>query len=277
MIYDLNISEEQAKYFKEGLCRFCVTVDANAEKMSAFDFVRINSADKEKPGMITQFFCLEKFTDAGRLINHRLFQDKISSDEAKESISEEGNNLFLHHAEVFGVWLCGKVYCDDEPLSELILYVITQLLYRSIMFFRNLPLRKSFFKLRPEDETVERLFCEIENVKELLSILEGEKTAKNYISHALIACNQSHYDGGGTLSYHPEVLSLLDLGNAYISASDFSIDDTQTKLIMEIETQLSAIQSAYESKNYKEIREIGYEIHNVPEMIRTKNDWRQEA
>ncbi|MGN1412019.1 MAG: hypothetical protein ACI4WH_05895 [Oscillospiraceae bacterium] len=44
---------------------------------------------------------------------------------------------------------------------------------------------------------------------------------------------------------------------------------------MEIHSNsINQIKICYQNKRYKQIQDIAYDIHNIPEMIRTLNDWR---
>jgi len=266
MVYDVNISKEQAKYIKTEISHFCATTDTVSIKIQPHDFVCINSKHESIPKIIAWISRIVKYNDADDLINHDIFNYRISSNEAKEIITAEIRNLFTNNNEVYGYSL-SKIYSDDNPISEIALYVATKFLYRSIMFFRHLPLKKKFFKYKMDANIEKRFFEEIDKAKILLSVLKNEIEFDRFLNNVTVEYKTNPPED-------PELLSLLDLGITYPPTANFILNNTRMTLIMDTENEINKIIKAYESKNYLKIREIGYDIHNFPTMIRTMNDWR---
>jgi len=267
MIYDINISELQAGFLQEEKSYFCATTDIICEKIQCYDFVRINSQDKENPKMMARTCDATQFNCADDLINHRIFYDKIRSEEVKETIANEIYKLFASNEKVFGIWLY-KMYGEDKPIEEIALYVVTKHLYRSFMAFRYLPLKKKLFKYKIEED-IEKLFLEeTDKVKKSLSVLKGEIDYEEYLKSIAEAYKTNPPE-------NPELLSLLDLGFTYPSYTSSIINDIRMEIIEETENRIKEIIMAYESKSYIKIREIGYDIHNHPEMIETMNYWQK--
>ena len=268
MVYDLSIPEKQVEYLRTEKSHFCAAVDEISNKLCTYDFIRINSVEKEQPKIIAQIVFAEQYTCADNLINSRIFQNKISSDEIKENMATEINNLFLQNSKILGIWLY-KIYCDDNPKDDIVLFAIIKFLYHSIMFFRHLPLSIKFFKYKLEQDAEKRLLAEIKNIESLLAILLGKEDFENYLT-------QAKKDYKENLREDIEIPSLFILGEEYSQNTNFIINDIRVKLIAEIESQTKEIIKAYEDRNYTKIRDIGYEIHNIPEMIRNMYDWRLE-
>jgi len=260
MVYELSISKKQIEYIKAGISHFCA--NPNCIDIQRFDFVRINNINSK---IVAEIIHAECFTCPIDLVNHKIFQDSISCNGVKNDIADEIYNLFTAHKEVCAFWL-NRVYNDNKPL-EIALYVITELLYWSILFFRNIPLTKKIFAWKLEKDTEKRLLFEINKVEKLLLVLKGkydfEKCLNQFsLIHKDSACNSL------------KALSLIDLGKNYPLNVDSIINDTRMSLITEIENQIREIINDYQNKRFVSIREIGYKIHNIPEMIRNMHDWR---
>lgn len=150
---------------------------------------------------------------------------------------------------------CVKIiYRSDRDLFSPSLYAITKLLYHSIMYFRHLPLKKKYLCNRLSDEN--RFLLEINNVDIILLMLNNIKSAKEYLSRLKFDSDDA------------DRISLVELGKEYAD-DGWELNEQRIKLIYQIESQLSKIKNLYQNKKYKEIRKIGYDIHNIPEMIRT--------
>ena len=261
MLYNLNVSQKQLCYIKAGVSHFCTTTDCI--ELQAFDFVRINDTESN---IIAKIIYAESFTCAADLLNHRIFQNAISSDYIKKDIADEVYSLFEVNAEICALWLHDK-YSDVDQLEEISLYVITELLYWSILFFRNLPLKRKILMWKMEEDVEKRLLLEINKVKALLSVLRGENEFEHCLNYFVSIYRENPLDD-------PDMRSLLSLGNIYPAKVCSIINDIRYKLIMEIDNHVKEIICAYENKNYLRIQEIGYKAHNIPEMIRSMDDWR---
>lgn len=156
-----------------------------------------------------------------------------------------------HTCEINGVYssIALLVYRNDKDLYPIFYYAIAKLMYHSIMYFRHLPI-----KLFNRFSQKERFEHEKNNIKILLSILSSD-----YANFGLL-------DNIWINSDNIECKQLLTLSREF-PADKWEITNTRMNLFDIINDRIEKIEKLYKNKKYKEIREIGYEIHNIPEMI----------
>ena len=80
----------------------------------------------------------------------------------------------------------------------------------------------------------------------------------------------------GKVSYD-EYIKIFPDSTKYIKDyHNFSeISDFRKNILSEIIENIDNIKLLYSEKKYLKIRDIAYKIHNLPEIIRTENDWRE--
>lgn len=261
MIHNLKISQKQMEYIKAGVSHFCTITDCIGSQ--PFNYARISDLESN---LIAEIINVKHFTCVADIIGHEIFQHTISSDDVKEEITNDIYNLFSVNNKVCALRL-RNVYNDANQREEISLYVITELLFWSILIFNNLPLKKKMFTWKLEKDAEKRFHLERIKTTALLSALKGEQEVKHCINYiASIYKDNPHGD--------PDILTLLGIWRMYPLDVTSIIDDMRRNLVVELCNQINEITHAHESKKYFAIREIGYEIHNIPEMIRNRNDWR---
>ena len=145
------------------------------------------------------------------------------------------------------------IYERGKSHYLLSLYAVTVLLYRSIMYLRHLPIKKYLFIYEAIDK--EKLWSELNNAEILLSILKKGRVFMSDFSE--ISFDIDDIDR----------FALIELGQEYCDCA-WDLSAVRVELISDIEKQLSKVKNAYKYRQYKKIRELGYDIHNFPEMIR---------
>ena len=285
MICDINISEKQFEYLKLGVSQFFVTANASpdifqsAEQADAStncfsepisSFARVNSIDKAKPRMIAEVQYVALFLCADSLVNSCFFSlSSCPNPVARKIITNEIYDLFNDNAEVLALNLISR-YCDDSPIEEIGMFAITRLLYHSLLFLRNLPLKKTLFGYKLEKKAQKQFFEHINNVGELLHVLKGKSDFNSYLIRSVPMYSEEIYA-------YPNISSLLDLSKTYLTGVNcYNLNDLRMKLMAEIEYGIKEMSNAYENKDYSKIQDIGYELHNHPEMIMRMYDWRKK-
>ncbi|MCL2052977.1 MAG: hypothetical protein FWG90_00835 [Oscillospiraceae bacterium] len=265
MIYDITISEKQAAYLSAPAdCNmpsgFVITADEICAKLNYQDFVRINSVDKEEPVMIAKINIAKKYSDINEMTADELF--KLKAADIKSDVIAEAAELFLNCNEIYGVWL-EVIYTNEAPIEGILLYVITELIHMSIIYIRNLPLKKHFLKYKLEPQTESLLSRETGNIQDLLMVLKGIESFETYLNRAKIMPAKPY-----------DTEWLFCLGREYAKYCDIYMNEVRARLIVEIEDKTLEIIKLAGNKNYLQIREIAYDIHNLPEMLRLMKDWR---
>lgn len=289
MIYDISISEKQFENLKSGIYDFCATVNLDRDlfqdagfadaSTNCFNapkdcFARINSNSKSNPRLIAEIGCAAIYTSADDLIRGYLFNGGIYNDpnnivmSIRENLSIEINELFSNNSEVWAGRLI-KRYCDDSPIEDIGVFVITEFLYALIMFLRNLPIKKTFFRTKLTCDTENQLFEHIDGITTLLQVLKGEYGYESFLDNTVPALTERMFRINCT--------ALTELGKTYLTKTNlFNINDVRAKLISEIEYGIVEIKNAFAHREYTKIRDIGYDLHNHPEMIMRMFDWRKK-
>ena len=140
-------------------------------------------------------------------------------------------------------------YNSSRDFYPVFYYAIARLMYHSIMFLRNLPVKR--FNRFIEKDRIER---EINNIHLLSSILKDNKNYSDLLDQIWIDDNNI------------SIIPLINLAKEY-ETTNWEITETRQELFEILTNRLQKIELLYKRKKYKEIREIGYEIHNLPEML----------
>lgn len=140
-------------------------------------------------------------------------------------------------------------YNSSRDFYPVFYYAITRLMYHSIMFLRHLPVKR--FNRFVENDRIER---EINNINLLLAILKDNKNYSDLLGEIWINNNNT------------SINHLINLAKEY-ETTNWEITEIRQELFDILTDRLQKIEFLYKRKKYKKIRDIGYEIHNLPEML----------
>ena len=158
------------------------------------------------------------------------------------------------------MWISVFAYNTESPESTSIVPA-TLLLYRNIQWFRYLQLRKRLFLHIPTEETKNKFSMKTDITEQTISFLNG-----NISVDAL--CEKLSEDKDDIYNFK-EIIELL-----HTYPTPLVLNDFRKKRIAEISGSINEIKRLYAEKQYLKIRETAYNIPNVPEIIRTMNDYR---
>lgn len=210
------------------------------------------SYEKIEPGSLVQIHCDSK-TLIGVVLN--LYDD---FEEIKPSQREFCYPQITNH--------------DNDMLLEIILYKTeniettalvpaTLLLYRNIQWLRHLQLNKRWFKYIPAKNTKENFTDKIQTIEHTIAYLRGDidvETLFETLTH----------DQDDTYHFN-DIIELLRFYSVLPRLNEF-----RNERLSEIEKTINEIKKMYSERKYLAIRQAAYDIHNVPEFIRTLNDYR---
>lgn len=151
---------------------------------------------------------------------------------------------------------------EDKPAVTAVVPV-TMLLYRYILRMRHLQLKKVLFRNTLSAEDRHRLDDNISLVLMLTEYLDNKFDKETLCSEIL--CK----DKGDDFFCTADIIGLIRLCGAPPVPDKLTL-----RLLGEISDSMNRIRECIEKKQFEQIRQIAYDIHNLPEMIRTKNDWR---
>lgn len=141
------------------------------------------------------------------------------------------------------------VYRSDIDLYPIFYYAVGRIMYHSLMYLRHLPLGR-FNRFIDRD----RFNFELVNIKTALALFNNAKNISELVNSIWVNPN------------NPECIGLAKLIKEFPSEK-WEITETRAKLSSILIDRLNKIESLYKKKKYKDIKEIGYELHNVPEMM----------
>lgn len=151
---------------------------------------------------------------------------------------------------------------EDKPTVTAVV-PITMLLYRYILRMRHLQLKKVLFRNTLSAENYHKLNDNISLVFLLTDYFFNKCDTDTLCSEI------SQKDKGDDFFCTADIIELIKHCGAP------PVPDELTKRLMEeISDSMNRIRECAEKKQYEQLRQIAYDIHNLPEMIRTKNDWR---
>lgn len=247
MIYAITIDNHQFEYIKSVTSNILVPNECTIGKKDEIEYMEIYNNSNiivAKKYYSKTFSGFNAFTDDYSFKNG--IKDSIKPfymDLAKSLLDEFGKFTLIN----VNPYLLG--YSDNLALVPL-----TLILYENIQYLRHLPIKKVFFKSYLDDSTITGYYDSITSIKLTIQYLIGVLKYQEYI-HKL-----------------PDVQEYDELLEKYHNVN--SLDNFQLEHLKEIEDAMNRVESLYKDKKYKQIQSIAYDIHNIPEMIRTLNDWR---
>ncbi len=141
-------------------------------------------------------------------------------------------------------------YNSNKHKYPVFYFAITNLMFYSLLYVRNLPL-KHFNRFYEQ----ERFELELKNINLLFRIL---KNNENYLKEL-----ENYWVDPQNIYLFP----LIKLAKEFESPN-WEITDIRKQLFDILTDRLAKINDLYKKKKFKKIRDVGYEIHNVPEMLR---------
>ncbi len=158
------------------------------------------------------------------------------------------------------IWLNIFAYNTENSESTAIVPA-TLLLYRNIQWLRHLELKKYLFIYTPTADTKSKFNMKIEVIEQTISFLNGSITVDTL-------CEKLSEDTDDSYNFK-EIIELL-----HVYPTPPKLNDFRKERLAEISDTLNKIKQLYSKRKYQEIRQAAYDIHNVPEIIRTMNDYR---
>jgi len=159
------------------------------------------------------------------------------------------------------IWL--KIFVYGTDCSETTALVpATLLLYRNIQWLRHLQLKKRFLKYIPTENTRNNFNNKIEIIEKTIAYLNGNIDVE-------MLCEILSYDKEDIYNFS-DIIELLHIYPILPKLNNFRIEK-----LNEINNTINVIKQLYLEKKYLSIREAAYDIHNVPEFIRTLDDYRR--
>lgn len=150
-----------------------------------------------------------------------------------------------------------SVFQTEQP-SVTALIPATILLYRNIQWLRHLQLKKKLFWTVPTEYTKNNFGLKVEAIELVIEFLNGKTTAEKLCEKLTIDKDEM---------YH--LSEIIELFYAYPEPPE--LNEFRKERLEEIARVTEKIKVLYSGKKYKEIQQAAYDIHNVPEIIRTMN------
>ncbi len=214
-------------------------------------------ADDISGFMIAYIYQSKSFSDHVELINDTIFKTRVD-DEMKEAYSETAKNMLAAGGSIYALWL----YTYDIPqASGPALVPATLIMYNCIQFIRHLHIKRKLFKETVSEETEKSFFNAVSILEKTVALIRCEFSKDEYIAFMKTVGSDSEY------------APLTDLLNEFPELNE--PNEFRKNLLCEISDTAIRIKKTFEAKDYKTVRKLAYDIHNLPEMIRTMNDWRK--
>lgn len=141
------------------------------------------------------------------------------------------------------------VYRSDKDLYPIFYYAVGRMMYNSLMYFRHLPIGK-FNRFRDN----ERFNHELSNIKICLYMFSNTVNEGGFPD--TIWVNPEN----------PECAQLVTIAKE-LQPEPLKITEIRKELFDILYNRIKTIEELYKKKKFKRIRDVGYELHNVPEMI----------
>ncbi|MBQ8569209.1 MAG: hypothetical protein IJ446_08325 [Oscillospiraceae bacterium] len=230
------------KIFERQAVKFPVRYESRHDEFTSGSIILIGSGEK---AVAAKVLLNEKYGSTKDIPSDRLLY--LPDDDLSDSC------ITLFRIEAFP---------EDKPTVTAVVPV-TMLLYRYILRMRHLQLKKVLFRNILSAEDRHRLDDNISLVLMLTEYLDNKFDKETLCSEI------SYKDKGDDFFCTADIIGLIKLCGAP------PVPDELTKRLMEeISDSMNRITECIEKKQFEQIRQIAYDIHNLPEMIRTKNDWR---
>ncbi|MBE6901305.1 MAG: hypothetical protein E7478_02415 [Ruminococcaceae bacterium] len=139
----------------------------------------------------------------------------------------------------------------------------TLLLYRNIQWLRHLQIKKRSFRHFLAEDTKNKFDIKIRVMEQTIDFLNGD-TAIDALFDMLSYDKDDNYN----------LNDIIELFNVYPDSPD--LNSFRKERLDEISVVISQIKELYRNGKYHEIQQAAYDIHNVPEIIRTMIDYRKE-
>lgn len=269
MLYNLEVSELQERLFRSKKSKiFILKHEPWHTEITNRDYISINQHESESPNLIVEVFGSYHFTSKEEISESYLFSVKVR-DEVKEELIGEIDKLLRETEEITVIF--GFIFYDrQEKDSNIAFNGITEILIDSSLFFSNMPYKKRFFKYYIDEQMKQSFYKHIHIVKSAVSVLKSEidisvfiNTLKSSIQNETIA----------SFPHIENIKSIIEILNLYPEIR--YINEFRLKRINEFAFRTEEILKAFEKKDYKAVRQIGYDIHNIPEFIRDMDDPRE--
>lgn len=205
--------------------------------------------------LIAYVYKKEFFPDISLLTKSRLFQTHID-DGLRERYSCLAAKI-LSDGKIAALWLCTY---PMPPQSGVPLVPVTLAMYSAVQFMRHLRFKKTIFGCKVSGETARGFSLSIEVIDKSASFLYGNISANEYAGFLRENGVQNGY------------AALCDILAEFPEAP--KLNGFRKNILAEITAAVGKISEAFLQKDYKSVREIAYGIHNLPEIIRTMNDYR---
>ncbi len=214
-------------------------------------------ADNISDFIIAYIYQSKSFSDYEEVINDTIFKTRID-DEMKDNLSETAKNMLAAGENIYALWL----YTYDIPKeSGPALVPATLIMYHCIQLIRHLHIKRKLFRDTVSEETEKEFFNAVSILEKTVALIKCEFFKDEYITFMKAV--------GADSEYAP----LTDLLNEFPELSE--PNEFRKNLLGEISDTILRIKKTFEAKDYKTVRKLAYDIHNLPEMIRTMNDWRK--
>lgn len=221
---------------------------------SIISLVKDSDYEKIEPGMLIQIVCNSDTLIAEvykKYVDFEEIQSQITEFCLPEIIKNTNDNIWL------------KIFVYRTECSETTALVpATLLLYRNIQWLRHLQLKRRLFKYIPAEKTRTVFNNKIEAIEQTIAYLKGDIDID-------VLCELLSNDKDDTYNYN-QIIEFLRFYSAIPKLNDF-----RRERLAEINNAINDIKRQYSEKNYLAIRQTAYDIHNVPEIIRTINDYRR--
>lgn len=216
----------------------------------------ISSSDDSSVFMIAYICQSKALSDYGELITDTLFKTRIT-DEMKGVCSETAKKILETDGIIYALWL----YVYDMPQeSEPSLVPATLIMYSYIQFIRHMHIKRKFFSNTISAETEQGFFNAVSILEKTAALIKCELSTDEY----LIFMENADTD---------KVYSLTELLNELPEITE--PNNFRKNILDEISKTVVRIKDAFRKKEYKTVRKLAYDIHNLPETLRTMDDWRK--
>jgi len=148
-----------------------------------------------------------------------------------------------------------------ESSESTALVPATLLLYHNIQWLRHLQLKKRLFKFIPTKKTKDNFNNKLETIDQTIEYLKGNIDVE-------ILCKTLSNENDDTYN-HNDIIEFLRFYSILPRLNEF-----REERLTEISMAINGIKKLYSERKYLALRQIAYDIHNVPEFIRTMNDYR---
>lgn len=255
MIYNIFTDKQQFQHIKNrNSCIVLINYDTN----SIINNITLGEIHCDNHILISDIYTTDIISNLDELKNNHSF-NLIKTDEVKSFYEDKAKFLLKNNNKIICVRVWVYLLGDN---SNLTLIPTTLILYWNIQCLRHLPIEKRFFKYSITDDTKFEYYEIVKTIKNTIEFLKGNLDYSKYFELLKIVKQKYSFEWNDN----------LELLERYHKVSN--LNDFRLKHLNEIENSINQIEICYQNKKYKQIQNIAYNIHNVPEMIRTLNDWR---